>query len=91
MHHHDSADHQLTVDDLDMPEDLDWSLPISVLMKKGTERAHIKAEHSGGAAALVEGSLMLKAYIRWLVVLWRIYEYVLTDIVTYLLANKNLG
>jgi len=76
MHHHEPAGLQLTVDDLDIPDDLDWSLSISELLKKGTERAHIKAEHSAGAAALVEGTLRIQDYVRWLVVLWRIYRYV---------------
>lgn len=71
----DSEDEkQLTVDDLDIPDDLDLSLPISQLLKLGTHRAHIKAEHSDGAAALVNGNLALREYIRWLAILWRIYK-----------------
>ncbi|KAK4685365.1 hypothetical protein P7C73_g4786, partial [Tremellales sp. Uapishka_1] len=64
----------IDVDDLDIPTDLDLRLPISQLLKLGTERAHVKAEHSAGANALVKGGLELEEYIRWLVVLWRIYD-----------------
>lgn len=56
-----------------LPE-LDLRKPISLLLKLGTKRAHIKAEHSAGAAALVQGDLGLEEYIRWLAALWRIYK-----------------
>ncbi|KIR52651.1 heme oxygenase 2 [Cryptococcus gattii Ru294] len=56
-----------------LPE-LDLRKPISLLLKLGTKRAHIKAEHSAGAAALVQGDLGLEEYIRWLAALWRIYN-----------------
>ncbi|UOH81867.1 hypothetical protein LQV05_004547 [Cryptococcus neoformans] len=56
-----------------LPE-LDLRNPISSLLKLGTKRAHIKAEHSAGAAALVQGDLGLEEYIRWLAALWRIYD-----------------
>ncbi|WWC63852.1 uncharacterized protein I303_106457 [Kwoniella dejecticola CBS 10117] len=54
--------------------ELDLSAPISTLLRLGTQRAHVKAEHSAGAAALVQGGLPLEEYIRWLAVLWRIYD-----------------
>ncbi|OCF40573.1 heme oxygenase 2 [Kwoniella heveanensis CBS 569] len=53
---------------------LDLSQPVSTLLRLGTQRAHIKAEHSAGAAALVQGGLGLEEYIRWCAVLWRIYD-----------------
>ncbi|WVQ81402.1 hypothetical protein IAT38_003526 [Cryptococcus sp. DSM 104549] len=56
-----------------IPE-LDLRQPVSTLLKLGTQRAHVKAEHSAGAAALVQGALGLEEYIRWLAVLWRIYD-----------------
>jgi len=62
------------VDELDIPENLDLTLPISTLLKIATSRAHIKAEHSEGAKALVQGDLKLEEYIRWLAVLWRVYR-----------------
>lgn len=64
------------VDEMDIPDVLDLSLPISTLLKIGTKRAHVKAEHSDSAKALVQGTLGLAEYIRWLAVLWRIYRWV---------------
>jgi len=64
------------VDDMDLAPDIDLSEPISVLLRIGTQRAHIKAENSEGAAALVQGRLGVEEYVRWLAVLWRIYRYV---------------
>ncbi|TYJ59112.1 hypothetical protein B9479_000101 [Cryptococcus floricola] len=57
----------------DIPE-LDYTQPLSALLKLGTQRAHVKAEHSVGAAALVQGTLGLEEYIRWLAALWRVYD-----------------
>ncbi|WVW79541.1 hypothetical protein I302_101510 [Kwoniella bestiolae CBS 10118] len=54
--------------------ELELSQPVSTLLKLGTQRAHVKAEHSAGAAALVQGGLGLEEYVRWLAVLWRIYD-----------------
>lgn len=64
----------LYADDLDLPEGLDLSLPISELLKIGTQRAHADAEHSEGAKELMRGTLGLEEYIRWNVILWRVYE-----------------
>ena len=54
--------------------DLDLELPISTLLREGTKRAHLQAENSAGAEALVRGQLPLEEYIKWLAVLWRVYE-----------------
>lgn len=54
--------------------DLDLDLPISTLLREGTKRAHVQAENSAGAEALVKGELPLEEYIKWLAVLWRVYE-----------------
>jgi hypothetical protein len=54
--------------------DLDFDLPISTLLREGTKRAHVQAENSAGAEALVKGELPLEEYIKWLAVLWRVYE-----------------
>jgi hypothetical protein len=59
--------------ELDLPE-VDLSENVSALLKVGTSRAHVEAENSLGAAALVKGELDLQEYIRWLAVLWRVYE-----------------
>jgi heme oxygenase len=64
----------VTVDDLDLPEELDFANPVSVLLREGTKRAHVQAEHSAGAAALLGGRLELEDYVRWMAVLWRVYE-----------------
>jgi heme oxygenase len=53
---------------------LDLDLPISTLLREGTKRAHVQAENSAGAEALVKGELPLEEYVKWLVVLWRVYE-----------------
>ncbi|WOO78573.1 Heme oxygenase [Vanrija pseudolonga] len=63
-----------TVDDWPLPEDLDFSRPVSELLRKGTQRAHVAAEHSAGAVALTNGELELQEYIRWLAILWRVYD-----------------
>lgn len=54
--------------------DLDLDLPMSTLLREGTKRAHVQAENSAGAEALVKGELPLQEYIKWLAVLWRVYE-----------------
>lgn len=54
--------------------DLDLDLPVSTLLREGTKRAHVQAENSAGAEALVKGELPLEEYIKWLAILWRIYE-----------------
>lgn len=53
---------------------LDLDLPVSTLLREGTKRAHVQAENSAGAEALVKGELPLEEYIKWLAVLWRVYE-----------------
>jgi heme oxygenase len=53
---------------------LDLDLPISELLKVGTQRAHADAEHSEGAKELMRGTLGLEEYVRWNVILWRVYE-----------------
>ncbi|TXT09105.1 hypothetical protein VHUM_02579 [Vanrija humicola] len=63
-----------TVDDWPLPEELDFASPVSELLRKGTQRAHVAAEHSGGATALTNGELELQEYIRWLAILWRVYD-----------------
>ncbi|WVQ74475.1 hypothetical protein IAR50_004076 [Cryptococcus sp. DSM 104548] len=66
-----ARDHAASIADL--PE-LDYTQPLSALLKHGTHRAHAKAEHSEGAAALLGGVLPLEEYIRWLAVMWRVYD-----------------
>jgi len=66
--------HPATVDDWPLPDDLDFARPVSELLRKGTQRAHVAAEHSDGAVALTNGQLELQEYVRWLAVIWRVYE-----------------
>lgn len=63
-----------SVDEWPLPEELDFTRPVSELLRKGTQRAHVAAEHSEGAVALTNGQLELQEYIRWLALLWRVYE-----------------
>jgi heme oxygenase len=71
----DAARHaELTVEDVELPEELVWSEPVSKLLKVGTARAHQDAETSAGAEALVKGQLELEEYIRWNAILWRVYK-----------------
>lgn len=53
---------------------LDLSLPLSTLLKSGTKLAHTNAEHSAGAIALANGSLELTEYVRYLTILWVVYQ-----------------
>ncbi|BEI81080.1 hypothetical protein CcaverHIS002_0202400 [Cutaneotrichosporon cavernicola] len=63
-----------SVDDWPLPEDLDMSRPVSELLRKGTQRAHTNAENSDGATALTAGKLEMREYVRWLGILWRVYD-----------------
>lgn len=63
-----------TVDDWPLPDDIDFERPVSELLREGTQRAHVTAENSLGAVALTNGQLELKEYVRWLGLLWRVYE-----------------
>lgn len=69
----DTSDPKKSLQALDVP-DLDFSRNVSALLKDGTARAHVQAENSLGAAALVKGELGRQEYVRWLAVLWRLYE-----------------
>ncbi|KAJ7601223.1 hypothetical protein C8J56DRAFT_1010751 [Mycena floridula] len=53
---------------------LDFSLPISDLLRESTKQAHDEIEHSAGAIALLKGELPKEEYVRFLVILWHIYD-----------------
>lgn len=55
---------------------IDTSLPVSTLLRQGTAAAHTTAEKSQGAAWLLGGELDRDEYIRFLMMLWHVYEYV---------------
>ena len=63
-----------TPGDKDEDEELDLELPISTLLRIGTRRAHVQAENSDGAAGLIKGELGVREYVRWMIILWRVYE-----------------
>lgn len=54
----------------------DYSQPIAALLKSGTAAAHEEAEHSEGAGWLTRGELDKDEYIRFLMMLYHVYEYV---------------
>lgn len=56
-----------------LSEDLDLTEPISGLLRKSTAKAHEAAEHSKGAELLVKGLLDKEEYVRFLMMLCRIY------------------
>ncbi|EGN98509.1 hypothetical protein SERLA73DRAFT_139003, partial [Serpula lacrymans var. lacrymans S7.3] len=52
----------------------DFSLPVSTLLRTGTAVAHQAAENSQGGVWLTRGELDREEYIRFLVMLWHIYD-----------------
>ncbi|THH00819.1 hypothetical protein EW026_g1777 [Hermanssonia centrifuga] len=54
--------------------EVDWSQPVAALLRIGTAQAHEKAEHSEGAAWLTRGELDREEYVRFLMMLYHVYE-----------------
>ncbi len=54
--------------------DADWSQPVAALLKAGTAAAHDRAEHSDGAGWLARGELDKDEYVRFLMMLYHVYE-----------------
>jgi heme oxygenase (biliverdin-producing, ferredoxin) len=52
----------------------DFSKPISIVLREGTSDAHAATQYSQGAGWLSRGELDLEEYIRFLMMLWHIYE-----------------
>jgi len=52
----------------------DLSRPISELLRTETTVIHDEIHHSAGASALVNGQLARSEYVRFLFMLWHIYE-----------------
>jgi len=50
----------------------DFSQPISIILQEGTHE--VASEHSQGAGWLTHGELDLEEYVRFLMMLWHIYE-----------------
>ncbi|KAH9841354.1 heme oxygenase [Rhodofomes roseus] len=53
---------------------VDFSLPLAELLRKGTAVAHEEAAKSQGAAWMVRGELDREEYIRFLMMLWHVYD-----------------
>jgi heme oxygenase (biliverdin-producing, ferredoxin) len=53
---------------------LDYSLPLSDLVRESTKEAHNNVEHSATAVALLRGDLSVQQYTRFLMMLWHMYE-----------------
>ena len=53
---------------------MDFSQPIADLLRAGTRQAHERAEQSKGAQYLTSGALDKKEYIRFVMMLWHVYE-----------------
>ncbi|KAI0648150.1 hypothetical protein C8Q79DRAFT_1008499 [Trametes meyenii] len=53
---------------------VDLSLPVADILRKGTAAAHERAEHSQGAKWLARGELDKEEYVRFLMMLWHIYD-----------------
>lgn len=53
---------------------LDYSQSISDLVRESTKDAHRSVEHSATAVALLRGDLSVQQYIRFLMMLWHMYE-----------------
>lgn len=52
----------------------DFSQPISTILREGTHDAHEGAQTSEGAGWLTRGELDKEEYVRFLMVLWHVYE-----------------
>ncbi|KAG6887688.1 hypothetical protein C0995_013491 [Termitomyces sp. Mi166 len=53
---------------------LDLSCPLATLLQKGTHHAHKTVANSPGTIALVSGHLSKEEYIKYLLMLWHIYN-----------------
>lgn len=53
---------------------LDYTLPISALVRESTKEAHDNVEHSPTAVAMLRGELQYETYIQYLMTLWHIYN-----------------
>ena len=57
-----------------MSTDVDYAQPIADLLRKETAAAHEAAEHSEGAGYLTRGELDKEEYVRFLMMLYHVYE-----------------
>ena len=54
---------------------IDLTQPVSIVLKQGTNKAHDSAQQSEGASWLTKGLLDRDEYIRYLMILFLVYEY----------------
>ena len=59
-----------------VPDGLDLNKPMSVVLREGTIAIHDEINGSPAAQLLTSGELAKSEYIRFLFMLWHIYEYV---------------
>jgi heme oxygenase len=55
---------------------VDLSQPTSLILRAGTTRLHDEISKSKNATRLTKGELDREEYVRYLMMLWHIYEYV---------------
>jgi len=53
---------------------VDFSRPLATLLRESTRKAHETVENSPGATAMLGGKLSVDEYIRYLMMLWHIYD-----------------
>jgi heme oxygenase len=56
---------------------VDWTKPLATLLRESTYDAHETVARSPGATTLLSGKLAHDEYVRYLMMLWHVYEYVL--------------
>lgn len=56
---------------------IDFSLPLATIVRENTHEFHERVSKSPGAIALISGELERGKYVRYLMMLWHIYEFVL--------------
>jgi len=54
--------------------DIDFSLPLATLLRESTRKSHESVENSPGAVFLLSGRLERDEYVRYLMMLWYIYD-----------------
>lgn len=55
---------------------IDYSKPLATLLREGTHEAHELVAKSEGAKLLLSGGMSKEEYVRYLMMLWHVYEYV---------------
>jgi Heme oxygenase len=71
--YHDIRHISAPVDNIVMSPIID-SQPLAALLRESTQNIHGTAESSPGAIALLSGRLRKEEYVRYLMMLWYIYE-----------------